>query len=75
MLRVVGLSSAIMLDSKDPYSPINRRISLIVLNKETEDAISSGGKPLEVSGQEQVTPALQQMGPKDKTSEVEGKNQ
>lgn len=84
MLRVVGLSSAIMLDNKDPYSPINRRISLIVLNKETEDAISSGGKPLEVSDQEQVVPALQQVAPKekpgeseskkDKTSAAEGKN-
>lgn len=75
MLRVVGLSSAVMLDSKDPYNPINRRISLIVLNKETEDAISSGGKPLEVSGQEQVSPALQQVAPQDKISEAEGKNQ
>ncbi|MHB9100319.1 MAG: flagellar motor protein MotB [Sulfuricella sp.] len=75
ILRVVGLSSAVMLDSNDPYSPINRRISLIVLNKETEDAISSGGKPLEVSSQEPVTPALQQVAPKEKTSAAEGKNQ
>ncbi|MHB1591385.1 MAG: flagellar motor protein MotB [Sulfuricella sp.] len=58
ILRVVGLSSAVLLDNNDPYNPINRRISLIVLNKETEDAISSGGKP-QVSGQEQVSPALQ----------------
>jgi chemotaxis protein MotB len=64
-----------MLDDKDPNNPINRRISLIVLNKDTEDAISSGGKPLEVSGQEQVTPALQQVVPKEKTSAAEGKNQ
>jgi chemotaxis protein MotB len=75
ILRVVGLSSAVMLDSNNPYSPINRRISLIVLNKETEDAISSGGKPLEVSSQEQVTPALQQVVPKEKPSAAEGKNQ
>ena len=75
MLRVVGLSSAVMLDDKDPNNPINRRISLIVLNKETEDAISSGGKPLEVSGQEQVSPALQQVAPKEKPIAAEGKNQ
>lgn len=74
MLRVVGLSSAVMLDSKDPYNPINRRISLIVLNKETEDAISSGGKLLEASGKERVSPALQQAAPKEKPSEAEGKN-
>lgn len=75
MLRVVGLSSAVMLDDKDPNNPINRRISLIVLNKETEDAISSGGKPLEVSGQEQVSPTLQQVAPNEKPSAAEGKNQ
>lgn len=74
MLRVVGLSSAVMLDDKDPNNPINRRISLIVLNKETENAISSGGKPLEVSGEEQVSPALQQVVPKEKPSAAEGKN-
>lgn len=75
ILRVVGLSSAVMLDDKDPNNPINRRISLIVLNKETEAAISSGGKPLEVSSQEQVSPALQQVAPKEKPSAAEGKNQ
>lgn len=75
MLRVVGLASAVMLDDKDPNNPINRRISLIVLNKETEDAISSGGKSLEASGQEQVAPALQPVAPKDKPNAAEGKNQ
>ena len=76
ILRVVGLSSAVMLDDQDPNNPINRRISLIVLNKETEEAISSGGgKPLEVSGQEQVVPALQSVAPKENPVAVEGKNQ
>ncbi len=37
--RVVGLSSAVLFDKADPVNPINRRISIIVLNKETEDAI------------------------------------
>jgi len=37
--RVVGLSSAVLFDKENPYNPINRRISIIVLNKETEDAI------------------------------------
>ena len=59
ILRVVGLSSAVMLDNNDPLNPINRRISLIVLNKETEDAIIRGGKPLEVSNQAQTSTALE----------------
>ena len=37
--RVVGLSSAVLFDKQNPLNPINRRISIIVLNKETEDAI------------------------------------
>ena len=37
--RVVGLADTIMFDKSDPYSPVNRRISIIVLNKATEAAI------------------------------------
>ncbi|MDF0678749.1 MAG: flagellar motor protein MotB, partial [Nitrosomonas sp.] len=40
MLRVVGLSSAVMFDKADPFSPFNRRISIIVMNKKAEDAIT-----------------------------------
>jgi len=35
--RVVGLSSAVMFDAKDPLSPANRRISIIVMNKRAEE--------------------------------------
>lgn len=37
--RVVGLASSVLLDPADPESPINRRISIVVMNKKTEDAI------------------------------------
>lgn len=40
MLRVVGLSSAVMFDREDPFNPFNRRISIIVMNKKAEDAIT-----------------------------------
>jgi chemotaxis protein MotB len=40
IIRVVGLSSSALFDKKDPYSPMNRRISLIVMNKQTEEALS-----------------------------------
>ena len=36
--RVVGLASTVLFD-KDPRNPINRRISIIVLNKATVDSI------------------------------------
>ena len=39
ILRVVGLSSAVPFKKEDPLNPINRRISIIVMNKQTEDAV------------------------------------
>ncbi|MDR3055322.1 MAG: flagellar motor protein MotB [Zoogloeaceae bacterium] len=39
VLRVVGLSSMVLFDKNDPLSPSNRRISIVVLNKRTEDAM------------------------------------
>ncbi len=41
MIRVVGLADTIPLNVDDPFDPINRRISIIVLNKSTEEAIRS----------------------------------
>ncbi len=37
--RVVGLGDSVPLDTKNPTAPINRRISIIVLNKKTEENI------------------------------------
>lgn len=39
LLRVVGQGSATLLDRVFPNNPINRRISIVILNKETEAAI------------------------------------
>ena len=38
--RVVGLASSVLLDPQTPDSSLNRRISIIVMNKRTEAAIS-----------------------------------
>ena len=48
MLRVVGLSSAVQFDPDNPLNPINRRISIIVMNKKTEEAVSTDSGPLKV---------------------------
>ena len=37
--RVVGLASTALFDKSNPLSPINRRISIVVMNKEAEEAI------------------------------------
>ncbi len=39
--RVVGLSDSVLFDKEDPNAPVNRRISIIVLNKKTVDNIQS----------------------------------
>ena len=48
ILRVVGLASAANLDRQDPFNPINRRISIIVMNKRTEENVLRDGASLEV---------------------------
>lgn len=44
LLRVIGLSSSVLLDAQDPLNAINRRISIIVLNKRAEESAASEGK-------------------------------
>ncbi len=48
--RVVGMASAVLLDDKDPYNPINRRISIIVLTKEAEESVNKGSGRLAAGG-------------------------
>ncbi|MDB5838358.1 MAG: motB [Herminiimonas sp.] len=51
VVRVVGLSSAVLMDASNPLNPINRRISLIVMNKRTEESAARDGGVVEVSSQ------------------------
>jgi chemotaxis protein MotB len=62
MMRVVGLASTVLFDKNDPFSPTNRRISIVVLNKATEEAILGDGKQLEV-GNGDVGQAIAAPGP------------
>ncbi len=43
VLRIVGLSSSVLFDKEDPLNPINRRISIIVMNKKAELSASQDG--------------------------------
>jgi chemotaxis protein MotB len=43
IVRVVGLSSAVLFKKDEPLNPVNRRISMIVMNKKAEDAASRDG--------------------------------
>ncbi len=42
--RVVGLASSILLESDNPLSPINRRISIIVMTREAEERLLGSGR-------------------------------
>lgn len=46
--RVVGLASAVLFDKKDPFNPVNRRISIIVMNKEAAEAAQKDGGTVEL---------------------------
>ncbi len=60
VLRVVGLSSAVLLDKEDPFNPINRRISIIVMNKKAEELVESNGSAsaMDVSSNSDVKEGL-----------------
>ena len=48
VMRVVGLADTVLWNKKDPYDSTNRRISIVVLNKRTEEAIMADGLTTEV---------------------------
>ena len=55
IVRVVGLSSAVLFNKDDPLSPVNRRISLIVMNKKAEEAASHDGGTVGVNAEGEGT--------------------
>lgn len=51
VLRVVGLADAAHIDKAEPLNPVNRRISIVVMNKRTEEYITKDGATMEVSNE------------------------
>ena len=49
IVRVVGLASSVLFDKNEPLSPINRRISIIVMTRRAEDAALSTDAPASVT--------------------------
>ena len=52
VLKVVGLSSAVLFDKKDPLNPINRRISIVVMNEKAEKAVIMDNPTLDIDMQD-----------------------
>jgi chemotaxis protein MotB len=51
IVRVVGLSSAVLFDKAQPLNPINRRISIIVMNKRAEEAALKDGGSVDIDSE------------------------
>jgi chemotaxis protein MotB len=64
VLRVLGLSSSLPFDPADPRSAANRRISIIVMNREAEDRMfRTEPEATEPSGPEAIDPLVTPVAP------------
>ncbi|MBI5919366.1 MAG: flagellar motor protein MotB [Nitrosomonadales bacterium] len=53
VVRVVGLASAVPFDKTDTLNPINRRISIIVMNKKAEETARNDGGTMQVDAEDE----------------------
>lgn len=60
VLQVIGLSSAVMHDTNDPFNPVNRRISIVVMNEKAERSITMEGHTIEIDMQDEINTELLQ---------------
>lgn len=51
VLQVIGLSSAVLFDKDAPLNPINRRISIVVMNERAEKSITMDKHTLDIDMQ------------------------
>ena len=58
ILRVVGLASSVPFKPADPLDATNRRISIMVLNREAEEAITREGPAQDVGSAQAASEAL-----------------
>ncbi len=57
--RVVGLASSVPFNADDPKDPANRRITIIVMNKDAEERLTRGGGQIEAQDADEVAAALE----------------
>jgi len=63
MLRVVGLASSVPFNQAVPHDPVNRRISIIVMNKRTEDAVTKEASGVNVANETEARSEIENAGP------------
>ncbi|MDE2389046.1 MAG: motility protein MotB, partial [Betaproteobacteria bacterium] len=55
VLQVIGLSSAVLFDKNNPLNPINRRISIVVMNEKAEKAVTMDEQSIDIDMQAEPT--------------------
>lgn len=60
ILQVIGLSSAVLFDKNDPLNPINRRISIVVMNEKAEKAVTMDNQTIDIDMQAEPSKELLQ---------------
>jgi chemotaxis protein MotB len=58
IVRVVGLADSNLLVKEDPKNPLNRRISIIVMNKLAEERMNKAGGEIEAGSVDEVKESL-----------------
>ncbi len=66
--RIVGLSSSVLFDSANPRDPVNRRISIIVMTKQAEEAALSSDTAPAVNAQQLPTAVSAPAAPSSSTA-------
>jgi chemotaxis protein MotB len=60
VLQVIGLSSAVLFDKEDPLNPVNRRISIVVMNERAEKSITMDHPTVDIDIQDEPNRELLQ---------------
>jgi len=60
VLQVVGLSSAVLFDKEDPLNPVNRRISIVVMNERAEKAVTMDNPTIDIDVEDEPNTELLQ---------------
>jgi chemotaxis protein MotB len=62
-MRVQGLAASVPFDKNDPLAPVNRRISIIVMNRDAEDRVTQGDGQEPVASAASAVPAVPSAAP------------
>jgi chemotaxis protein MotB len=63
VMRVQGLAASVPFDKNDPLAPVNRRISIIVMNRDAEDRVTQGDGQEPVASAASAVPAVPSAAP------------